>query len=82
MALHYNKNTKLTTTESVEREIIELPVDNVNTEEEMDFGELTIPGAKKPTEITEFKLDDELLDNVDVHSTEKTELNITESVTI
>ena len=82
MALHYNENTKLTTTESVEREIIELPVDNVNTEEEMGFGELTIPGAQKPTEITEFKLDDEVLDNVAVHSTEKTELNNTESVTI
>ena len=44
MDVHSPENTELTTTESVARETTKLPVQNFNTEKEMDFDYLTIPG--------------------------------------
>ena len=44
VAVHSTENNELTTTESVARQLTEHPVENVNTEEEMDFYDLTIPG--------------------------------------
>ena len=44
MAVHYNEKTELSTTKSVGRKIIESSVENFNTEEEIDFDNLIIPG--------------------------------------
>ena len=51
MAVHSTENTELTTTESVARKLTEHPVENVNTEEEMAFYDLTIPGDYSDYEI-------------------------------
>ena len=44
VAVHYTENNKLSTTESTERQNKEIPVDNVDSEEEISFDDLTIPG--------------------------------------
>ena len=38
------KTTELSTSESVARKMTEIPDENVDTEEEMAFDDLTIPG--------------------------------------
>ena len=47
------KNAELSTSASVERELTENPDDMVNTEEEMDFGDLTITGNYSDYDILE-----------------------------
>ena len=42
--VHSTEITKLTTTESVEIQMTGLQLENFNTEEEMSFDDLTIPG--------------------------------------
>ena len=42
--VNLTENTELTTTESVARKMTECPVENVDTEEEMAFDDLTITG--------------------------------------
>ena len=44
VAVHYTKSTDLTTSGSAAIQTKFLPVENVNTEEEMDFDDLTTPG--------------------------------------
>ena len=44
MAVNSTENTELASTEYVVRKTTELPVENVDTEEETDFYDLTIPG--------------------------------------
>ena len=47
------ENTELKTAESVAIQITELPVKNINTEEEMDFDDLNIPGDYREYDILE-----------------------------
>ena len=47
------KNTKLSTSESVEIKMIENPDENVDIEEEMAFDYLTIPGTYTDYDILE-----------------------------
>ena len=44
LAVHSTENTELSTTESLARKITESPVENVDTEEEIYFDDLTITG--------------------------------------
>ena len=43
MTVRYSGNTQLSTTKSVAIQMTETPVENVDTEEEMAFYDLTIP---------------------------------------
>ena len=53
VTVYSTENTELTTTEYVEREMTELPVENFNTEEEMSFYDFTIPGDYSDYDILE-----------------------------
>ena len=53
MAVHSTENTEWTTTESMARQMPELPVENVNTEEEIDLDDLTITGDYSDYDILE-----------------------------
>ena len=53
VTVHSTGNTELNTTDSVTIKMTELPVENVNTEEEMAFGDLTIPGDYSDSAILE-----------------------------
>ena len=47
------KNPELSTYKSVARKTTETPYESVDTEEEMDFYDLTIPGNYKNSDILE-----------------------------
>ena len=53
MAVCSTENTELTTTEAVARKMTECLVENVDTEEEMDFDDLTIPDDYSDDDILE-----------------------------
>ena len=44
VVVQYTENTELSTSKSVARKITEYPNENVDTEEEMFFDDLNIPG--------------------------------------
>ena len=51
------KNTELSTSDSVAKQLIENPDENVDTEEEMDFDDLTIPRNYSDYDILEKKME-------------------------
>ena len=53
VTVNSTKNTGLSTTESVARKMIERPVEIVDTEEEIAFDDLTIPGDYSDYDIWE-----------------------------
>ena len=53
MSVHSTENTELTTNGYVARQMTELPVENINTEGEMDFDDLTITGDYSDYDILE-----------------------------
>ena len=53
VAVHYTENTELSTTESVARQMTKNPIENVNTEEEIYFDDLAIPGNYSDYDILE-----------------------------
>ena len=62
VAVHYTENNELTTHESVEIEMTELPVENIDTKEEMAFDDLTIPGDYSDYDILEEEQETTSLD--------------------